>query len=171
MMSISIGITTTGNITMLKNYLTIKNLLTLFIMFVFIQSLFFKFSDSFETVFIFSTLGEWSGLDWFGVYGAYMVGTAELIASIILATRFNAIGAVMALGIITGAIFFHLVTPIGIAQPVFDEAGHIVGDDAGTLFIMACLVWLSALVLIIKDLRADNSTLFCVLKKVGVIKA
>ncbi|TBR44689.1 hypothetical protein CBF23_001175 [Marinomonas agarivorans] len=155
---------------MLKKYLTLNNLLTLFIMFVFIQSLFFKFSDSFETVFIFSTLGDWSGLEWFGNYGAYMVGTAELIASIILVTKFRAIGAVMALGIMTGAIFFHLATPLGVVQPAFDANGHIIGDDAGGLFIMACLVWLSALVLVIRDLRSQDSLLLSLLKQVGIIK-
>lgn len=156
---------------MLKKYLTLNNLLTLFIMFVFIQSLFFKFSDSYETVFIFSTLGDWSGLDWFGNYGAYLVGTTELIASLILVTRFNAVGAVMALGIMTGAIFFHLATPLGVVQPAFDEAGRIIGDDAGGLFIMACLVWLSALTLVIRDLRSPSSTLLTVLKQVGITKA
>ena len=155
---------------MMKQYLTIKNLLTLFIMFVFIQSLFFKFTDSFETIFIFSKLGDWSGLEWFGLYGAYIVGTAELIASIILITRFHAVGAVMALGIMTGAIFFHLATPLGVVQPAFDEAGRIIGDDAGGLFIMACLVWLSALILAIKDLRSPSSTLLTLLKQIGIIK-
>ena len=139
-------------------------------MFVFIQSLFFKFSDSFETIFIFTKLGDWSGLEWFGLYGAYLVGTAELIAAIALITRFHAIGATMALGIITGAIFFHLATPLGVVQPVFDATGHIIGDDAGTLFVMACLVWLSSLTLVVKDLRAPSSTLLMLLNQFGLMK-
>lgn len=148
-----------------KPYLTLKNLLTLIIAVVFIQSLFFKFSNSLETQHIFGTLGEWSGIAWFGIYGGYLIGTAELIASILLVTRFHGLGALMALGIISGAIVFHLFTPLGIAQPAFDETGNIVGDDGGTLFIMACVVWVSALTLIIKDWKSPDSSLKALLKR------
>ncbi|KXF81619.1 hypothetical protein [Enterovibrio coralii] len=130
--------------------------LSAFIAFVFIQSLFFKFSGSPETEFIFGTLGEWSGLAWFGQYGAYMVGVTELIASVLLFTRFHAFGALLAIGTMTGAIFFHLFTPIGVAQPAFDAAGQVVGNDGGTLFVMACLVWLSAAFLLYQTRRGDR---------------
>jgi len=151
---------------MVKRYLTLKTVLSAFIIFVFVQSLFFKFSDSFETQYIFGILGEWSGFDWFGVYGGYMVGVAELIVSIILVTRYNAIGAVMGVGVMTGAIFFHLATPLGVVQPAFDAAGTIIGDDAGTLFVMACLVWLSAATLAFKDFTSSNSVIKSVIAKV-----
>lgn len=151
---------------MVKRYLTLKTVLSAFIIFVFVQSLFFKFSDSFETQYIFGILGEWSGLDWFGVYGGYMVGVAELIVSIILVTRYNAIGAVMGVGVMTGAIFFHLATPLGVVQPAFDAAGTIIGDDAGTLFVMACLVWLSAATLTFRDFTSSNSVIKSVIAKV-----
>jgi len=134
-------------------------ILAVFIAFVFVQSLFFKFSGSNETNYIFTTLGDWSGFDWFAQYGAYGVGISELIASIILMTPFWAFGAIAALGIMTGAIYFHLFTPLGIAMPVFDAAGNVVGDDAGTLFAMACLTWLCALGLVIKDLRSEKRLL------------
>ncbi|MBE1277186.1 hypothetical protein [Enterovibrio baiacu] len=130
--------------------------LCIFIAFVFVQSLFFKFTGSPETTFIFGTLGEWSGLTWFGQYGAYMVGIAELIASILLFTRLHALGALMAVGTMTGAIFFHLFTPIGVAQPAFNEAGEVVGNDGGILFVMACLVWLSAAFLLYQSRNGDQ---------------
>ncbi|MGF1707517.1 hypothetical protein [Enterovibrio baiacu] len=130
--------------------------LCIFIAFVFVQSLFFKFTGSPETTFIFGTLGEWSGLAWFGQYGAYMVGIAELIASILLFTRLHALGALMAVGTMTGAIFFHLFTPIGVAQPAFNEAGEVVGNDGGILFVMACLVWLSAAFLLYQSRNGDQ---------------
>ncbi len=130
--------------------------LCIFIAFVFFQSLFFKFTGSPETTFIFGTLGEWSGLAWFGQYGAYMVGIAELIASILLFTRLHALGALMAVGTMTGAIFFHLFTPIGVAQPAFNEAGEVVGNDGGILFVMACLVWLSAAFLLYQSRNGDQ---------------
>lgn len=155
---------------MLKPYLTIKNALSAFIIFVFVQSLFFKFSNSFETQYIFGILGEWSGLPWFGSYGGYMVGVAELIASILLMTSWHGFGALKALGIITGAIFFHLATPLGIVQPEFNVLGEVIGNDGGILFIMACLVWLSALWLVIQDMKSSNSSVNCLLRWLGIKK-
>ena len=129
------------------------------IAFVFVQSLFFKFSGSYETQHIFGTLAEWSGLAWFGAYGAYMVGTAELIASILLFTRLWPWGAVLASGIMSGAIFFHLFTPLGISMPVFDAQGQIIDSDGGLLFIMACLTWTVSLALMVLDFKSEASTL------------
>ena len=127
--------------------------LSVFISFVFIQSLFFKFSDAPETQHIFGTLDQWA-LDTFGIEGLflapgifnqYVVGSAELFASILLLaglfTKFkvlNPLGALLALGVISGAIFFHLFTPLGIE----------VQGDGGTLFFMAIGIWVSSIALI-----------------------
>ncbi len=116
-------------------------------MFVFVQSLFFKFLGSEETDIIFSTIADWMrsiGLDFiapfFQTYGGYVIGITELIASALLiygATR--RAGAILGLAVISGAIFFHLFTPLGVVR-VVDAAGN---TDNGILFIMACGVWLS----------------------------
>lgn len=143
-----------------KRLITLKNILSVFIAFVFLQSLFFKFTNSLETQHIFGVLGQWSGFDWFARYGAYGVGTAELVAAILLFTRFHGIGAVMAFGIMTGAIFFHVFTPLGLTMPVFDDNGAVIGDDGGLLFGMACLVWLSALALMVKDFTNSGGFLY-----------
>lgn len=127
--------------------------LSLFISFVFVQSLFFKFTDSPETLHIFGTLDKW-GADSFGVAGlflppgpfnAYVIGSAELVAASLLLLgligRFrllSAAGAVMSLGVISGAIFFHLFTPLGV-----DVQG-----DGGLLFGLAVGVWIAAAILI-----------------------
>ena len=148
---------------------------TTIIAFVFLQSLPFKFGNSLETQHIFGTLSEWSGLDWFGVYGGYMIGILELIASLMLLIPvigslitgklvmplLHPLGALLAIGIMTGAIFFHLFTPLGIVQPYFDaQTGAQVGDDSpGILFIMACLTWVSGLVLVIIDWQSPDSSL------------
>jgi hypothetical protein len=50
----------------------------------------------------------------------------------------NALGALLALGIISGAIFFHLFTPLGVE----------VQGDGGTLFGMAIGVWLSSILIL-----------------------
>lgn len=127
--------------------------LSLYIAFVFVQSLFFKFSGAPETVHIFTTLDVWAN-DTFGISGlfvppgifnAYVIGSAELVASItLLAGLFTAhkiltpLAALLALGIISGAIFFHLATPLGIN----------VQGDGGVLFYMACGVWVSSAILL-----------------------
>lgn len=114
--------------------------LSLYIAFVFVQSLFFKFTGSEESIFIFSTLREWSGIGLFEPFGRWFIGLSELVASILLfIPRLRVFGAGIALGIITGAIIFHLFTPLGV---------EIMGDG-GLLFALACGVWLSAAALLV----------------------
>lgn len=134
--------------------------LVLFIAFVFIQSLFFKFTNSPETQYIFGTLDEWaSGLGLPGLFAPggiasqYVVGSAELVASVLLLAslapalrRLRPFGALLALGVISGAIFFHLFTPLGVS--VLNTDGT---SDGGLLFAMACAVWLSAAALLWLD--------------------
>lgn len=161
----------------MKKTLTI--IMTLFICFVFLQSLPFKFSNSLETQHIFSTLGDWSGFGWFGDIGGYMIGAVELVSSMMLlvplvsklmgkpiAQSIFPLGALIALGTMTGAIFFHLFTPLGIVMPYFDSTtGAPNGDDGGLLFIMACITWLCALGLIVMDWLDENSQFKLILGK------
>ena len=69
----------------------IVSALSVYIAFVFIQSLFFKFTDSPETRYIFGTLDTWAaGLGFPGLFAPtgpfsqYAVGSAELVASMLL---------------------------------------------------------------------------------------
>ena len=105
--------------------------LGIFIAFVFIQSLFFKFSNSFETQHIFNTIGAWmAGIGFlefaaseFAAYGGYTIGSIELAAAVmILMRRTQIYGAALAFGVISGAIFFHLFTPLGVSV-IINEAG------------------------------------------------
>lgn len=130
--------------------------LPLYIAFVFLQSLFFKFSGSEETVIIFNTIGTWMldiGLpegfaEGFSTHGGVVIGIAELIASILVLIPLTRVwGALTALMIMSGAIFFHLFTPLGVVR-VVDAAGN---TDGGVLFFMACGVWLSSLALLYID--------------------
>lgn len=129
--------------------------LALYIAFVFIQSLFFKFTDSPETIHIFMTIGAWLGIELFSNYGAYAVGTVELIASILLfIPRTQVIGAALALGVMTGAIFFHLFSPLGV---VVGNVEMGVEADGGLLFGLACGVWVaSALILWLRRDRVEE---------------
>ena len=130
--------------------------LPLYIAFVFLQSLFFKFSGSEETVIIFNTIGTWMldiGLqrgfaEGFSSYGGTVTGIAELIAAILVLVPVTRVwGALAGLMVMSGAIFFHLFTPLGVVR-VVDAAGN---TDGGVLFIMACGVWLSSLALLYID--------------------
>lgn len=125
-------------------------LLAVFIAVVFLQSLFFKFSNSFETQHIFGTIGAWLGdrgvpaplAEGFARYGGYSVGTLELIASLLLLWRRTQVGgAVIAWLVISGALFFHLFTPLGVSV-VINEMGE---RDGGQLFSLAVAVWFCAL--------------------------
>lgn len=139
---------------MLKNKRKIiKSVLSIFISAIFIQGLFFKFTGSPETTHIFTVLNSWAagfGFDGLflppGIFNAYIVGSTELIAALLLLfglfmkrPLLTALGSVMALGVITGAVFFHLFTPLGI----------VVMDDGGTMFGMAVGIWISSLILIV----------------------
>ena len=134
-------------------------LLTLFVVFVFIQSLFFKFTGSPETVYIFQgKLDPWAASLGFkgvfapgGIFSATVVGSAELVASLLLlAGAFmssqrlvQVAGSALGLGVISGAIFFHLFTPLGVAVVNTDGS-----SDGGELFMLACGVWISCALLL-----------------------
>ena len=134
-------------------------LLTLYVAFVFIQSLFFKFTGSPETVYIFQgKLDPWAASLGFpgvfapgGIFSAKVVGSFELIASVLLIAgallprqrAVQVLGAALGLGVISGAIFFHLFTPLGVAVVNTDGS-----SDGGELFALACGVWLACALLL-----------------------
>ena len=96
-----------------------------------LQTLYFKFTAAPESVYIFSLLG----LEPWGRIGS---GVAELIASVLLLVpRTTAVGALLALGIISGAIVSHL-TVLGI----------VVMDDGGELFALAVAVFVCSAVVL-----------------------
>lgn len=96
-----------------------------------LQTLYFKFTAHPQSVKLFTTLGM-------EPWGRIGTGVFELIASIlILIPRTTLLGALMGLGLMAGAIFFHL-TKLGI---IFD-------GDAG-LFTYAVITFVCCLALII----------------------
>jgi len=146
----------------IKKYLPVG--LSLFSAAIFIDSLRFKFTDAPETQTIFGKLDDWATgfgadgvFDKTGIFSQYVIGSAELAASILLLVglfaafrKFGVLGNVIALGVMTGAVSFHLFTPLGIDP----------NNDGGLLFVMAVLVWLSQIIML--WLRRD--TLVALLK-------
>jgi len=97
-----------------------------------LQTLFFKFTGAEESVYIFSTLG----LEPWGRIGT---GVGELIASaLLLYPPMAAVGAVMAMGMMAGAIVSHL-TVLGVE----------VKGDGGLLFGLAITVFTCCAVVLI----------------------
>ncbi|UTW55015.1 DoxX family protein [Kordiimonas sp. SCSIO 12610] len=111
-------------------------------------SLPFKFTGHPQPTHIFNTVGEWLGLELFKTYGAIFIGVVELVASILLLIpKTRVYGAVVALGTMAGAIFFHLFTPLGVTV-VWMENG--VPQEDGVLFYTAVLVFICAIWLILR---------------------
>ncbi|MEM9647490.1 MAG: DoxX family membrane protein [Bacteroidota bacterium] len=96
-----------------------------------LQTLFFKFTGATESIYIF----EQVGMEPWGRYGS---GIVELVASVLLLwPRTVGLGALLGIGVISGAIFFHL-TSLGIE----------VQGDGGLLFYLALVVFVCCAVLL-----------------------
>ena len=116
--------------TKLKNI--IYWILRLIAVVILLQTLFFKFTGAPESVYIFSTLGM-------EPYGRIGTGILELVTSLLLLfPKTTVFGAVLGLGLMGGALFFHL-TSLGI----------VVQNDGGLLFTYAILVFVSCFILAI----------------------
>ena len=96
-----------------------------------LQTLYFKFSAHPDSVAIFTAVGQ-------EPWGRIGSGVVELIASVLLfVPGLTAVGAALAVGVMSGAIFFHLT-----------KLGVVVNNDGGSLFALAVAVWVcSAFVL------------------------
>lgn len=117
-----------------KTQLTVSWILQVIVAVILFQTLFFKFTGAEESKYIFSKLG----LEPWGRIGS---GIAELIACILLLyPQTTTLGAMLSLGVISGAIFSHLT-----------KLGIVVKDDGGLLFILALVVFVgSAAILAIR---------------------
>ncbi|HID44461.1 MAG TPA: hypothetical protein EYP34_01730 [Chromatiaceae bacterium] len=149
-------------------------LLTAWICKVFLSSLFYKFTGHPDTQHIFSTIGNWlrgflgdSMGSLFSQYGGYLVGSFELLTSIVLLppilfwvlktfspgirlprrSTLHCIGGLMATAVMSGAVFFHLVSPLGV------EVLHEGKGDGGSLFYAAVSILVSGIILFILNRR------------------
>jgi uncharacterized membrane protein YphA (DoxX/SURF4 family) len=95
---------------------------------------------------VFQPLANWFGIPAHEKPIRLTVAILEIIASIlVLIPRSRIFGAALALGLMSGAIFFHTIGPIGI-----DPYG-----DGGGLFKEACFTWvMAALILVLRRAEA-----------------
>jgi uncharacterized membrane protein YphA (DoxX/SURF4 family) len=94
-----------------------------------LQTLYFKFSGAEESVYIFTKVG-------LEPWGRYASGVAELFAAVLLLfPRTIWMGALMAAGVMAGAIGSHLT-----------RLGIVVKNDGGLLFLLALTVLVTSLV-------------------------
>jgi len=147
---------------------------------VFLFSLPYKFTLHPDTQHIFGVIGEWmQGIVGdtigrsFAHYGAYVVGSVELITSLVLLSpivfwllqklmpvsrlpsrsHVHAVGGLMAAAVMGGAVFFHLFTPLGIV--VLHEGK----SDGGSLFTAAASILILGLFLFLANYGANKKEL------------
>lgn len=147
---------------------------------VFLQSLPYKFTKHPDTEHIFGTIGQWISDtihpvlgDGFSQFGSYLVGAFELLTAIILLipaliwlvrklggrtsdgvrARFHAFGGLMAAAVMSGAVFFHLFTPLGI------EVLHEGQSDGGALFYAAVSILIGGIVLFLINFKSSRNKL------------
>jgi FtsH-binding integral membrane protein len=126
--------------------------IAIFAALVFLDSLRFKFTNAEETKVIFGLLDGWAAsfgaqglFAQTGLFSQYVIGSAELVASTLLLAgivprlrRLQALGALVALAVMSGAVSFHLFTPLGIDP----------NNDGGGLFAAAVVIWLTSVVML-----------------------
>ncbi len=96
-----------------------------------LQTLFFKFTGAPESIYIFSQLGV-------EPWGRFLTGFIELVVSVLLLIpATSAIGALMSLGVMGGAIMSHFLI-----------LGIQVQNDDGTLFFLAVTVFLCSFIIV-----------------------
>jgi hypothetical protein len=117
---------------------TVRNaaawLAALWVSYVFIWYLQYKFLGHPGSVELFTTITDWLGFHGYEKVMRIGTGSCELVCScFLLYPRTQGLGGLGAIVLMTGALFFHLASPLGI-----DPYG-----DGGVLFKQACSVWVS----------------------------
>ncbi len=119
--------------------------MAIYIAYIFVWYLQYKFTGDDGSVWLFTILTDWLGFHGHEKFMRIGTGSLELFASVLLfIPRWQVLGAALSCGIMSGAIFFHLVSPLGV-----DPYG-----DGSVLFREACTVWVfSVAVMVIRRRR------------------
>lgn len=147
---------------------------------IFLGSLPYKFTKHPDTQHIFGTIGDWLGTflgttigGAFREFGGYLVGSFELLTSLVLLApilfwlvsrardmpfghtrrKLHTLGGLLASMVMAGAVFFHLFSPLGV------EVLHEGQSDGGSLFYAAVSILVLGIVLAaINYVRSDSPT-------------
>lgn len=112
--------------------ISISFLLALVAAVIMLQTLYFKFTAHPDSVYIFTQLGM-------EPYGRIGIGVMELLTSVLLLIpRTRPFAAVLGIGIISGALFFHLT-----------QLGINVNHDGGKLFGLALATFVCCAILVL----------------------
>ena len=154
--------------------------IVLWICWIFLGSLPYKFTLHPDTQHIFGTIGQWltgflgAGIgDLFSNFGSYVIGSAELLTSLVLLApallwliaklrsapwgttraKLHSLGGLMASAIMAGAVFFHLFSPLGV------EVLHNGQSDGGSLFYAAVSILVLGIVLFLINFKLASARL------------
>ena len=112
--------------------------LAVYIAYIFVWYLQFKFTGNEGSVWLFAILTDWLGAHGYEKVMRIGTGSAELLASVLLLVpATQVVGAALAAGIMAGAIFFHLVSPLGIDP--YQDGGELF-REAVTVFVFALAI-------------------------------
>ncbi len=111
----------------------------LYIAFIFLWYEQYKLFGAAGSTDLFTTLTDWLGFHGHEKFMRIGVASCEIMASLfVLTPRVQGLGAIGAIMLMSGAMFFHLATPLGT-----DPYG-----DGGILFKEACSVWITGWVVL-----------------------
>ncbi|HXP13329.1 MAG TPA: hypothetical protein VN795_06680 [Stellaceae bacterium] len=114
--------------------------MAIYIAYIFVWYLQYKFTGDDGSVWLFTILTDWLGFHGHEKFMRIGTGGTELFAAALLfIPRWQVLGAALSCAIMSGAIFFHLVSPLGV-----DPYG-----DGGVLFREACVVWVFAIAVMV----------------------
>lgn len=139
---------------------TVSWVIVIWMCYVFLGSLPYKFTDAPDTLHIFSTIGGWLGTflgdtvgGLFTNYGAYIVGSFELIVALTLLSpivlgnreKIHCIGGLMASAVMAGAVFFHTVSPLGwvVLHEGKSDGGSLANAALSILILGLVMAWLN----------------------------
>lgn len=125
-------VTGTGERSPARALAALRWVAAVYIAFVFLWYEQYKLTGAEGSVVLFTTLTDWLGLHGHESVMRIGVGLAEIVASLlVLVPATQGLGALGAVALMSGAIFFHLASPLG-TDPY---------KDGAFLFKEACSVW------------------------------
>jgi uncharacterized membrane protein YphA (DoxX/SURF4 family) len=118
----------------------------------------YKLTGNPGSVHVFTTLSAWLGTPGGEQPFRIFVSSLELLAgTLVMFPLTRMVGGGLALGLMSGAIFFHVVSPLGI-DPF---------EDGGVLFTEAVITWGMALLVVFLHRRE----VFALLARLGILPA